>query len=139
MKELKHLKTFESFVNENYNLDNVDEGMKEFSRKIGQSLGVVELTDEEAKNKALTILNNKDKLDKLMDSIEKSSNPEKHLDTYNSLKNGENEIAFYKFVIFMWNHIDDLKYNIPVYYNINKSTGKDRSKTQYVPTNGVGT
>jgi len=117
--DLKYLQTFESF-------NNLDENkIGDFSRNIGQKMGLIKFSDEEIESKATKILQNENKI---LDAINKSSNPSLHLNNYKTLKNRDNKISFYKFVVYLYDNLGDLVNGRPLYYKISDFDFEDTRK-----------
>ena len=126
LENLNHLNRYEDYKN-------IDEG---FVTNLLKKVGLVKLTDDEIKLKAESIINDKDKLSRLLSAINLSSNPKLHQDNYKKLKE-KGGLPYYAFVLFLYKNIDELKNKRPIYYNVDNIGVKDTRVLD--PVNASGT
>lgn len=130
---MKHLKTFESFSQENYI---VDEGLREIGQTITKPFR--KRTDEEVQIDAMKIINNPVKFGEIEKLLKNNSIHYNNFQKTKSEYDKGNKMPFLKFILFINNHIADLKNNLPFYYKIDLNTGDVTDTTQYSYSSGPG-
>lgn len=132
---MKHLKTFESFSNEDIM---VDEGWKEFKSAVTKPFR--ERTPEETEIDATSIINDDEKLGELEGMLQVNKN-KLHYSNYLKAKkeyDKGNKEPYYNFICFVKDNWGDLENNVPVYYTGSLDSGDITDTTQRSYSTGVG-
>lgn len=131
---MKHIKTFESFSQEN----NIDEGWREIGQAITKPFR--KRTKEEVEKDAINVIKDSKKLEKLEKMLQSNKNNlhySNYLKAKKEYENGNKE-PYYNFICFVLDNWGDLENDIPVYYSGNLDTGDIKDTTKRTYSSGVG-